>query len=819
VEALEERALLSANTYLVNLPGDAGTGSGLFGDLRYCVNQADQAANAGSTITFDTKAIGSSTITLSHGELAISDNMTIQGPGASNLTISGGKISRVFDITATTAVVTISNLTISGGSASETGETGGGINNAGSLTVSDCALAGNSAYEGGGIFSGTSLAISDCTLSGNSANFGGGGIANVGSGTVRGCNLSGNSADGNPSGGGGIDNVGSLTVSDSTLSGNSATGIGGGIENFDTLTLSDCTLSGNSATNGGGIFSSGAGRSFLTVIDCTLSGNSASDAGGGIDNTGGIWPGSLATLTVIDSTLSGNSANFGGGIVNGVPSSMTVSDCTLSGNTANGPSAAGGGIYNGGILTVSDSTLSGNSANGPGVIGLPGGGGIESGPFLTISDSTLSGNSTSGSGGGIAILPEQGPVTLINVTIADNRSIHSGGGLYTGGTLTLHNTLIAGNLNDGAPSDVSGSLDPASDYNLLGVDTGMTGISNGSNGNQVGAASNLLNPLLAPLGNNGGPTQTMALLPGSPAIDHGSNAYVTPGETDQRGLPRISGARVDIGAFEPQTTSPPAPPPAPPALPLAPSAPVLVGLSSAFDSQGLMATIAVYSNGDLYLLLPGYVGRIDTGILSANLYTNAQGQIGLVLVLQKNGAAFAIDPTGVYFLGQGLFNVSPAFDAAGRVTLVDTDANQETLANSPGGYMVFNYGRVINVFQDGSGNIGADYVLTPGGKLIQVSSAGMGVIDAGVVNAANAFASSNASVFDLVMSSGQGLMMTLLGSLDVNALVAAFGNDSRFAAVDQLFSEGLGLIAEVASALDPPAAQLFALADRLLGVW
>src|SRR6516225_5731221 len=101
LESLEDRTLLST-AYLVNLLGDAGTGSGTSGDIRYCINQADQAANAGSTITFDTTAVGSKTITLSKGQLVISDNMTITGPGASKLTISGNKTSRVFDITATT---------------------------------------------------------------------------------------------------------------------------------------------------------------------------------------------------------------------------------------------------------------------------------------------------------------------------------------------------------------------------------------------------------------------------------------------------------------------------------------------------------------------------------------------------------------------------------------------------------------------------------------------------------------------------------------------------------------------------------------------
>src|SRR5215471_15694384 len=128
LEALEDRRLLSA--YVVNLGGDAGTNTGAFsGDIRYCIDQADQPANAGSTITFDTTAIGSNLITLSKGQLVISDNMTITGPGASKLTLSGNQSSRVFGITATTAKVTISGLTISGG-----------IANNGSLTVSDSTL-------------------------------------------------------------------------------------------------------------------------------------------------------------------------------------------------------------------------------------------------------------------------------------------------------------------------------------------------------------------------------------------------------------------------------------------------------------------------------------------------------------------------------------------------------------------------------------------------------------------------------------------------------------------------------------------------------
>src|SRR5262249_12001066 len=102
----------TGSQFLVNLAGDAGTGSGLSGDIRYCINQANLPANAGSTIAFNLSALGSNIITLTKGQLVISNNMTLAGPNAYNLTISGNKSSRVFYISAPTAQVTITGLTI-----------------------------------------------------------------------------------------------------------------------------------------------------------------------------------------------------------------------------------------------------------------------------------------------------------------------------------------------------------------------------------------------------------------------------------------------------------------------------------------------------------------------------------------------------------------------------------------------------------------------------------------------------------------------------------------------------------------------------------
>jgi hypothetical protein len=116
----------------------------------------------------------------------------------------------------------------------------------------------------------------------------------------------------------------------------------------------------------------------------------------------------------------------------------------------------------------------------------------------------------------------------------------------------LNNTLIAGNTASGSDPDVRGVVIASSGFNLIGDGSGMTGISNGVNGNHIGTSVSPINPLLATLGNYGGPTQTLALLPGSPALDAGSNALDGGATTDQRGRPRIVHGTVDIGAFESQ---------------------------------------------------------------------------------------------------------------------------------------------------------------------------------------------------------------------------------------------------------------------------
>jgi hypothetical protein len=408
-----------------------------------------------------------------------------------------------------------------GGGPGGTAQGGGLYVSGGSLTVVSSTLASD---QGTGGSPGVGASVGSSVAQGGGLYI----FSNAGTPAVTGSTLSENSATYD---GGGIYNQGTLTVSDSTLSGNSGGGAGGGIYNQGTLTVSDSTLSGNSAGGGGGIKNGGT----LTVSDSTLSSNSvgAGSDGGGIDNQG--------TLTVSNSTLSENSAGYYGGGIYNYSGTVTVSNSTVSGNYGGNA----GGIFNYGTVTVSNSTLSGNSegvGQGGGIFNYEG--------TLTVSNSTLSANSAGG-GGGILTYSFD-PVTLTNVTLTANRATFYGGGLEViNGSPVLHNTLIAGN-SSGSFNDVYGSLDPSGSYNLIGDGTGMTGLSNGVNGNQVGSSSAPIDPLLGPLQDNGGPTLTHALLSGSPAIDAGNNAYAT--DWDQRGpgYPRIVNGIIDIGAFEVQ---------------------------------------------------------------------------------------------------------------------------------------------------------------------------------------------------------------------------------------------------------------------------
>ena len=236
----------------------------------------------------------------------------------------------------------------------------------------------------------------------------------------------------------------------------------------------------------------------------------------------------ITGLTISNGAVAGSGiAGAGGGILNsGI---LVTNGVVVSGNRAGNPSASGvgGGLHNLGALTISNSTISGNQANT--------GGGLQSnGSAVTIINSTISGNIAALSfGGGITLA--SGTLTITSSTISNNRADPNGtaggagGGIFrsvSASTTLLNNTIVAGNFRGSGTTrdDLNGSFSTSSSNNLVGDGTGETGLTNGTNGNKVGTSANPIDPLLAALGNYGGPTQTHRLQPSSPAIDAGSDA-------------------------------------------------------------------------------------------------------------------------------------------------------------------------------------------------------------------------------------------------------------------------------------------------------
>jgi hypothetical protein len=343
------------------------------------------------------------------------------------------------------------------------------------------------------------------------------------------------------SSGGGIEGEGGTTLrlTDSAVSGNTAGAGGGGIAG-QLVILTDSEVSGNTETDGSG---GGIAAWTLDATNSTVSSNTAAPS---IGYGGGI---SANTATLTNTRVSGNKASLGGGLqVNG----GTIDRSLIYANSASGP---GGGIFlfNGALITRS--TISGNdsSDNGGGIYVYNG--------TLSLTGSTVSDNRTNAYGGGLSIAG--GGANLASSTITrnvanvDNSGGENGGGLdRSAGKVTLKNSILAGNLDPGgAPFpdwNCNGGVTSLG-YNLIGSTDGCSVTA--ATGDQRGTNASPVDPKLALLGHNGGPTLTTALLSGSPAINKANPA--TPGSggkacsaSDQRGVPRSLGGRCDIGAYE-----------------------------------------------------------------------------------------------------------------------------------------------------------------------------------------------------------------------------------------------------------------------------
>lgn len=460
-----------AATVTVTNLNDTGAGS-----LRDTIS----AAAPGDTVNFNSGLSGTVNVA---SEILVDKALTIQGPGASTVTVDGGDNNRIFRIAPTTGgdPVSISGLTFANGNA--------GSDSGGAILATNTNLTLDSAT------------IRDSAAGANSGSFkydgGGGGLAVFGGSST-------------------------LTVTDSRIADNTSTDYGGGIETASLqgdVTITGSTLSGNVAAEYGGGLAIYDQSADVTITESTVSGND-----GGTRDGGGIWFEDV----------------FSGGAV-------TVSDSTFS---ANETDRAGGGMSFGenfsGPVLVSNSTVSGNSAADGGGVQFAD---LEPGGSFALDNSTVTGNSAANSAGGVL------------------RGYHLGSGSPTQSDVIASSTIIAGNTAASGNPDVgqnpgtTGTLTLTN--SLLQTTAAATYAENPVGSNVLGA-----DPMLGPLADNGGPTQTELPTAASPVVNAGlANSL----PKDQRGLTRTvdypgvaathGSDGTDIGAAELQI--PPPPPPAP----------------------------------------------------------------------------------------------------------------------------------------------------------------------------------------------------------------------------------------------------------------
>lgn len=373
-----------------------------------------------------------------------------------------------------------------------------------------------------------------------------------------------------------VDRDGDLTLQDTTVTGGRLTDAsGGGIYTYGgVLTLTGCVVSGSSARYGGGIDTLG-GR--VTLTGSSVTGNVASEGGGGLFSD-------TASLALEDSTISGNTAKDGGGVGGyGFRNAVNVTRCTVSGNHAAGEdSGYGGGIavYKS-ALAVVDSTVAGNDARGGGggiaiahsvntlvdhstiadnAAGNFGGGIDDFDASLVVWNSTVTGNAAAHGGGLSNEASDTGSLLVRFSTIVRNTARETGGGVYGASPFLLGRTIVSGNTAVGG-REVFATPSTAvyvNDRNLFGRDgvAGVDGLTPGATDIVAGVGIGAI--VAASLADDGGPTRTLALVAGSPAIDAIPDDDFC-FDTDQRGVMRPQGTACDVGAYEAMPGMPPPP--------------------------------------------------------------------------------------------------------------------------------------------------------------------------------------------------------------------------------------------------------------------
>jgi hypothetical protein len=426
-------------TSLADGPATAENCPGLNCRLR----DAIAAAADGDTIDFSVTG----TIVLNSGELSIVKNLTIQGPGAAQLTISGNQVSRVFYISGVTA--TLSDLTVTKGYV--LGNYGGNIFNAGTLTTTNCTISdGYGELHGGGFWNQGTLTINGCTISGNS------------------------STDG-----GGMFNQGVVTIANTTISGNSSTYTGGGIRTGGgVVTLINCTISGNQGSFAGGV--SNPGPDYPVYVRNTIISGNVDRNGWGLPDVSG-WETNLGNNLIGGSALLAPLGNYGGAtqthaLLPGSPALNAGDNCVLTNTCADN---------NLGFNLTTDQRGSGFDRQAGGAVDI---GAFESGGFtLAISGGNLQSTNTDTdfanplavtvSANGLGEPVEGGQVTFTppesgaSATIAGNPATIDSGGTATSGTVTANAMTGRYSVLAGGPglTSVSFTLSNLFPCSMIGV--------------------------------------------------------------------------------------------------------------------------------------------------------------------------------------------------------------------------------------------------------------------------------------------------------------------------------------------------------------
>ena len=454
------------------------------------------------------------------------------------------------------------------------------------------------------------------------------------------------------------------------------------------LVDSNVTIDGGSADaivlNGGGgsrIFSI-APNANVTIKNFTITNgvapmpSQAIECGGGLRNDGNLI---LSNSKVINNSLQFpifNSTNIYCGLGLANYGTMTLSDSTVADNishpTLTGPPILGGGIYNTGSLEIYGSTISDNV----GKIG----GGIYNNGALVITNSTIYGNRGGSSTGSYGAVSNSGTLTLLNSTVANNVASFKGG---INGNITIYNSVVAGNtdtqpMSGSNPTDVSGTVNSMGN-NLISNTAGSSGW----------ISSDILNvdAKLAPLADNGGFTQTVALLADSPAINAGNNNNAP--ATDQRGFARIVGGIIDIGAFESAFTCD---------FTINPT-------NQAIGNSGGNVTVNItgvngcsrtaVSNANWITVTSGGSGSGSGTVMLSVQANTGSARTGTVTIAgqtftvnQASGCAYTISPTSINFStngGNGSFNLTSgagcAFEAVSNNSFITINSGASGTGN------------------------------------------------------------------------------------------------------------------------------------------